>query len=96
MDPAFIDTNIWHDLSTMLRLLWVSVVLVFGIAFNFLVAHAIIPSLADSRQLPTRIVRLRPVFYLAAAGFLVFAVVFIILTAIQIDVVADVWDRWGI
>ncbi len=96
MDPSFVSNDIWHGISTMLRFLWVYIVFIIGAAFNFLLAHAIIPSLADSGQLPARIAKLRPLFYLGALGSLILALVFIVLTAVNADVLGRVWPRWWI
>jgi hypothetical protein len=93
MDPVFIDNDIWHKISTMLRFLWVYMAVIIGFAFNFLVAHAFIPSLAGSGQLPLGIAKLRPVFYMAAAGFLVVAITFFALTVSRVDVITDIWNR---
>ena len=96
MDPSFVDNQIWHGISTMLRLLWVYVLLIIGFAFNFLLAHAVIPSLASAGQLPERFVKLRRFFYLAAFGALGLAAVVFFLTVLNLDVLSKVWDRWGI
>ena len=96
MDPAFVTNEIWHDISGMLRILWVYVFFIIGFALNLLIAHAIIPSLAGSGQIPERIAKLRPVFYLASAGALVFALASLVLFLVQVDVVADVFNRWWI
>ena len=96
MDPAFVTTGIWHDLSIMLRSLWVYVFFIIGFAFNFLLAHAVIPSLVYSGQLPPRFARLWPLFYLSALGSLALALVFIVLTIVKADVVHRVWDRFWI
>ena len=96
MDPAFVTNEIWHDISGMLRFLWLYVFFIIGFAFNLLIAHAIIPSLVGSGQIPERIAKLRPVFYLASAGILVFALAALVIFLVQVDVVADVLNRWWI
>lgn len=96
MDPAFVDNSIWHDISTMLRLLWVYVLIIIVAAFTFLTAHAIIPSLAGSGLLPARIVRLRPLFYIGALGVFLIAVVSIVLILLQADVAQRVLPGWWI
>ena len=96
MDPPFLTNQIWHDLSTMLRFLWVYVFFIIAVAFNFLIAHAIIPSLVDSGQLPARVARLRPLFYLGALSLLALAAVFLVLTLMNADVLGRVWPRWWI
>lgn len=96
MDPDFVTTQVWHQLSLMLRFLWVYVFFIIGFAFNFLLAHAVIPSLVDSGQLPARIARLRPLFYLSALGSLTAALLFAVLTAVNADVTQLVLKRWWI
>ncbi len=96
MDPSFVSNDIWHDLSTMLRFLWVYIFFIIGAAFNFLLAHAVLPSLVNTGQLPARIARLRPLFYMGALGSFVLALVFIILTAVSADVIDRVLPRWWI
>ena len=93
MDPSFVSNPIWHDLSTMLRFLWVYVFFIIGAAFNFLVAHAVLPSLANSGQIPAKIARLRVMFYLSALGSLALALAFLILTFVNTGVLAQVWGR---
>ncbi len=96
MDPAFVTNDIWHDISGMLRFLWVYVLFIIGFAFNLLIAHAIIPSLVGSGQVSERIEKLRPAFYLASAVLLVFALAALVTSLLQVDVVADVLNRWWI
>lgn len=96
MDPAFIDNQMWHDLSTMLRFLWVYMLFIIGFALNFLTAHAIIPSLVDSGQLPRRIAQTRPLFYLSALGILVIAVGLLVVTVVEANVVARIWSQMWI
>lgn len=96
MDPAFVDNSIWHDVSTMLRLLWVYVLIIIGAAFTFLTAHAIIPSLAGSGLLSPRIVRLRPLLYIGALGIFLMAMVAVVLIVLQADVTQRVLPTWWI
>ena len=96
MDPAFVSTEIWHGISVLLRFFWVYVLLIVGFVVNLLIAHAFIPSLAASNQLPAQISRLRPLFYLGALSILVGAVAFFILAMGEIGVLGQVLDRWWI
>ena len=80
----------------MLRFLWVYVLLIIAFAFNFLFAHAVIPSLASTGQLPPRVTKLRPLLYMAAFGALGLAAVFMVLTVLQLDILSKVLDRWWI
>lgn len=96
MDPAFVDNSIWHDISTMLRFLWVYVLVIIIAAFTFLTAHAIIPSLAGSGLLPTRIARLRPLLYIGSVGVFLIAAGIAMLILLQSDVSQRVLTKWWI
>ncbi len=96
MEPASVTTEMWHGISVMLRFLWLYVFLILGVAVNFLIAHAVIPSLADSGQLPSRIARLRPLFYLGSLGLLVVAVISLFLAIVNAQVLGQIWGRWWI
>ncbi len=96
MDPAFVDNSIWHDISTMLRLLWVYVLIIIVAAFTFLTAHAIIPSLAGSGLVQAWIARVRPLLYIGALGIFLIAVVTIALILLQADVAQRVLPGWWI
>ncbi len=94
MDPAFVDNELWHGISTMLRFLWAYLLFAIGFAALFLTAHAIIPSLVTTGHLPGQAARLRPLLYAAAGGSLVIAAILLALTLASADVVGKIWDRY--
>ena len=96
MDPEFITTEHWADISTVLRFLWLYWLFIIGFATNMLLAHALIPSLISSGQLPASVGRIRPLLYLSALGILTIAILFFILTAVNADVIGTFWDRWWV
>ena len=96
MNPEVITTEHWADISTMLRFLWLYWLFIIGFATNMLLAHALIPSLISSRQLPSSVARIRPLLYMGALGILAIAILFFILTAVNADVVGRLWGRWWI
>ncbi len=96
MDPELVTTKDWADISTPLRFLWAYWVFIIGFAFTLLLAHAIVPSLVSTRQLPAGIARLRPMLYLGGIGILTIAVIFLVLTWANIGFIGRLWDRWWI
>ena len=80
----------------MLRFLWAYWFFIIGFALTLLIAHAVVPSLVYTRQLPLSIARLRPMLYLGALGILSFALLFLTLTVINGGVIKDIWERWWI
>ena len=96
MDPEFITTEHWSGISTMLRFLGAFWFFIIGFALTLLIAHAIVPSLVSTRQLPPSVARLNPLLSLGAFGILAITLLFIILTVINGDVIADFWERWWI
>ena len=96
MDPSFVTTTIWHEISVMLRFLWLYVISIMGFVTLFLIAHAFIPSLASTGQISQKILKLRPILYLMAFGILSGAVLMFIFTLANISWVPKVLDRWWI
>ena len=94
MDPAFVDNELWHGISVMLRFLWAYTLFALTFAALFLTAHAIIPSLVTTGHLPAQVARLRPLIYAAAGGALVIAVLLLALTLANANVVGKIWDRY--
>ncbi|MBI4236226.1 MAG: hypothetical protein HY688_02565 [Chloroflexi bacterium] len=78
VDPQALGPAQWGQVGSTLLYLWAFVFFMGGVATNFLIAHAVIPSLITTRHLPTRFQLLRPFFYaltLAALGLLVWSVI---------------------
>ncbi len=94
MDPAFVDNELWHGISVMLRFLWAYTFFALSFAALFLTAHAIIPSLVTTGHLPGQAARLRPFIYAAAGGALLIAAAFLALTLANVSVVGKIWDRY--
>jgi hypothetical protein len=63
MDPALITAGDWLNLTRMLNDLYVAVGLGLVAATAFLLAHAILPSLAATHDMPEGFAGLRWVFY---------------------------------
>ena len=95
-DPQFISSAAWAGVGDFLRALVVFAMLVIGFASNLLVAHAWIPSLVASESIPSRINRIRPVFYLASLLLLFGAMIFLTITSGLASVIGDIYDRWWI
>ena len=95
-DPQFITTAAWAGVGEFLTALIVFTVLVIGFAGNLLVAHALIPSLVASEHIPSRINRIRPIFYLASLALFVGAIILLTITFGLAGVIGDIYDRWWI
>lgn len=101
MDPAFITTELWKEFGGLLTRLIFFVIFTIGFGATFLVAHAIIPSLATMGDFSEdvkdqQIRRMRAVFYVGALASLTAAIVFLVLTIRASGVLGDVYDRWWI
>jgi hypothetical protein len=94
MDPAYLDNEIWHSISVMLRFLWGYVLFALGFAALFLTAHAIIPSLANTGHIPSSITKMRPLVYAAAFGSLLIAIALLTMTLINTGWISKVWDSY--
>lgn len=93
MDPQYITSSDWADTGQVLTFIWLLLIFAIGFGFNFLMAHAIIPSLVGSGHLPERFAKTRRVFYvgaLLAMSLVIFALVNI---ASKAQFLKDIWDR---
>ena len=72
MDHA-LALPIWDELDTGFIFFWLALAMMVATAVSFLLAHAIIPSLVGTRDLPQGFARLRPVFYGATIVGLILA-----------------------
>ena len=96
-DPGFITSTAWADIRWFLILLWLLPLPVIGFAGSMLVAHGLIPSLAESGDIKDpRILKLRPVFYGAAAISFVLIIVVVAIGIPWIEMVNGVYGRWWV
>ncbi|MDA1216249.1 MAG: hypothetical protein O2812_05190 [Chloroflexi bacterium] len=78
-------------------MLWLLPLPVIGLAGSMLIAHGIIPSLAESGDIKDpRILKLRPVFYGTAAVSLVLVIVVLVVGIPLVELVNGVYGRWWI
>ena len=96
MDPGYINSSDWGAIGGFLTFLWVMFFSAVGFGFNFLMAHAIIPSLIGSGHLPERVGKARPLFYggaVMALGLVAFALSRLVAEA---GLIEDFWPRFWI
>ena len=67
MDPQLLDTARWELIGVTLRHLVLFVTFMVTMAFSFLLAHGIIPSLIINDEMPPQVGSFRPLFYAASA-----------------------------
>ncbi|MEX2599756.1 MAG: hypothetical protein WD533_08900 [Dehalococcoidia bacterium] len=92
-DPNFITAADWQAITGLLVPLFLILATALGLAFSFLLAHGIIPSLAATRELSPRFAMLRAPLYGTAAVFLVLVFLSIALFAARMNVIADLFWR---
>jgi len=96
-DPAIITSEIWSEIGSFLKVLWLLLPAVLGFAGSMLIAHALIPSLAATRDLKDpRILKLRPVFYGTAGLSLVGVILVLSILVPWTGFLADIYERWWI
>ena len=96
MDPNPITASDWRSLATLLNNLWLFVPAAFAAALAWLLGLAIIPSLIATGQLPARLHRVRPLFYLAGAAALGLAAWFLAQALAMMPTVYAIYPRSGI
>lgn len=102
IDPTFI-TGVgdpsgacnWCTLGLLAKTLWINVLFALTISFNFIIAHAFIPSFVASGHLPREVGRIRPLFYAVAAGAFLGLILFVAsrfeLIKVAYDIYAKTW-----
>jgi hypothetical protein len=74
MDPQYLDRHYWDLIGTLLPHLALFVALMVNMAISFLMAHAVIPSLAMTRDIPLDVGKLRGILYpISALSFVLAA-----------------------
>ena len=84
---------IWDELNTGFIFFWLALLMMVAVAVSFLLAHAIIPSLVGTRDLPQGFAKLRPVFYAAAIISLLLALFLYYTTWETVSVYLEVFPR---
>jgi len=100
VDPQALSQTDWSETGRLIALIIGFALAVITFAGSMLLAHAIIPSLVNSGQVPRKFVdkvqELRPMLYMGAlAGFTAMVVLMVF---IQHDarVIRNFWERWWI
>lgn len=79
VDPQALGTAQWEQVGSALLYLWALLFFMGGVVSNFIIAHAVIPSLVTTRHIASRYQALRLFFY----GLTVVALAFWIWSAVS-------------
>jgi len=91
--PEFLTTSDWANLSGLLIPFWGLLFSVIAFASSLLLAQAVIPSLATTRDLPDpRLVKLRPPQYLGAAAFFGLAIFMVVVIFTRVGILDKFFD----
>ncbi len=93
-DPEALSSANWNDIHIWLTYFWIYVPLVLTFALAMLTAHAIIPSLIITGQLPTSAGRLKLPLTLFSVLVFAAAAAMMFLTVDRTLDLAKFWDRW--
>ncbi len=96
VDPESVTAFDWSEIGNWLHWLWAYFFTIVFLAFTFITAHSIIPSLVATHQLPRKFMKLRPPMYLATAGLIGLAVFLMVKTVDNTHLLEGFWDRWWI
>ena len=93
-DPAFITSANWAAISNLLATLWMILGSALGIGGSMLLAHGMIPSLVNTRDLPPDLAsKARLPLYGLAVVFFAMALVSIFLFISRLDAVTVIYYR---
>ena len=92
MDHA-LALPIWDELDTGLIFFWFALLMMVATAVSFLLAHAILPSLVGTGDLPQGFAKLRPVFYAGAIVAFLLALFLYYITWETVSVYLEIYPR---
>ena len=93
-DPKALTSVEWNNIHFFLQWFWIYLPIVITFAITMLTAHALIPSLVSTGQLPESMQRLRlPLTAFAALVFVAAVVILILGINATLDV-RQVWPRF--
>jgi len=95
-DPVAIGSAEWSEIGKLLQNLWLYLVLIATFGIVILTAHAVIPSLISTRQVPQSANLLRFSLTVAGLGILVIAIILLIFTIEVARVIEIFYDRYWI
>lgn len=95
-DPASITAFDWSEIGNWMHWLWAYLFTIVTLAFTFLIAHAIIPSLVSSGHLPGKFLKLRIPLYTGVVLFGGLATLFMTWTVRNTHLLEDVYNRFWI
>ena len=93
-DPRGLTGSNWNDIHVWLTLLWTYFPLIIAFAFTMLIAHAFIPSLVSTRQLPPTANKVRLPLTVFALVLLLAAAIVMAFAMNQTLSVQEFWDRF--
>lgn len=93
MTPELIDPSQWKSLTALMITLWLFAFFTITFAINVLIGHALIPSLAHTRELPRFMRLLRPIFYVVAAIALAIDVFIVLQLGSRLGILQDIYPR---
>jgi hypothetical protein len=97
MDPQYLTKEHWDLIGILLPHLTVFVALMVNTAISFLLAHAIIPSLSMTRDIPDEVRNLRRILYpISAISFVLAAFSFGRAAYLIVVVAAQIYPRFAI
>lgn len=95
-DPQFLDSEVWAGIGEFLTWLGLFALFVIGSGLNFLLAHAVVPSLVTTGHLPKQVERVRVALYGVALVAFVGASWFFVRLVVTGEVISDIYDRFWI
>ena len=96
MDPNFITSLDWIEYRDLISYLWLFPILMFVVSTSILLSFGIIPSLVESKEIPEKAQKIRPLLYLTAAGALAGFVVVLFVARDLARVIENTYGRWWI
>jgi magnesium-transporting ATPase (P-type) len=96
IDPEAINSLLWSQIGDWLHWFWAYAFCIVILAFTFLIAHAIIPSLVSSGHLPRSFMNIRRPMYIGVFIFMGLAMLFLTWTVNNTYLLEKLYNRFWI
>ncbi len=95
-DPAAVNAVHWAQIGDWMHWFWAYFFTIVTLAFTFLTAHAIVPSLVASGHLPDKFLKLRQPLYVGVIALIGLAMLFLTWTVNNAHLLETLYNRFWI
>ena len=94
MDPKPLSTAEWAEVGNALKFLWLALGFAVGAGPSLLTAHAIIPSVIDTKTVPAKWAKFRAPLYAVGVTSIIGILFALFMASQHTNFLLDMYSRW--